>query len=106
VSSPTYEPTRSLIRELTDRMLDAYVDWRETATVVQDRYTSWSHSPRCDRSLRYASYLAALDGEDRAAQNYAQQIREVTNALADELTPNRSRSGDLVRSDPRITRTM
>jgi hypothetical protein len=99
VNSPTYEPTRSLIRELTDRMLDAYVDWREAATVVQDRYTSWSHSLRCDRSLRYGSYLAALDGEDRAAQNYALRIGEVTNALAYEATLNQSRSGEPLHPD-------
>jgi hypothetical protein len=93
VNPPARDPTKSLIRSLTDRMLDAYVEWRETEAVVQDRFTSWSHSSRSDRSIRYASYLAALDGEERVAENYARQIRELANALAVMPTLDQSRTG-------------
>jgi hypothetical protein len=94
VNTPAYEPTTDRIRVLADLMLDAYVDWRVTAAVVAARYRSWSNSPRSDRSIRYASYLAALDGEEQAAQNYARQIRALANALAHEATLTQSRSAE------------
>jgi hypothetical protein len=53
-----------------DRMIGAYVDWRETCLVVHDTYRSWARAtrPGADVALRCK---AALDAEERAAEGYA-----------------------------------
>ena len=54
-----------------DRMIGAYVDWRETCLVVHDTYHSWDGATRPGADVAFRRYKAALDAEERAAEAYA-----------------------------------
>lgn len=60
-----------------DRMVAAYVDWREETTAAQEAYgrcdATGGHSPR----YAFAVYFAALDREERAAAEYAASVEQV-----------------------------
>ena len=71
---PTYPaPHRSAI----DDLLEGYVSWREACGAVWRAYERWIGSNRGERTLAYAAYLAALDGEERAASTYARHTERV-----------------------------
>jgi hypothetical protein len=73
---------------LVDRMISAYVDWREACRLVHDAYRSWAGATGPRASDAFWSYTAALDGEERAAEVYASLVRRV---------------GHLVRSDGELS---
>ena len=56
---------------LMDRMISAYVDWREECVGVWGAYESWSGAPRLDRPLAFSAYHAALEREEQASRVYA-----------------------------------
>jgi hypothetical protein len=62
---------------LVDRMISAYVNWREASRLVHDAYRSWASAtgPR-DRNA-FWQYTAALDAEESAAEVYASLVRRV-----------------------------
>lgn len=60
-----------------DKLLERYISWREECRAVRFAYRQWIESERVDRQLAYASYVAALDREERAAGSYATQIERV-----------------------------
>jgi hypothetical protein len=60
-----------------DELLEGYVSWREACGAVWRAYERWIGSGRGERSLAYAAYLAALDGEERAARTYAHHTERV-----------------------------
>lgn len=53
------------------RLDQARADWREAARTARMRWTAFLDSERETRQLAFASYLAALDGEEAAAAEVA-----------------------------------
>jgi hypothetical protein len=65
-----------LIRKrLVDKLVDAYVDWRETCARVDDAYRSWASETRARDGVGFGLYMAALDAEEQAAEIYAGVVR-------------------------------
>jgi hypothetical protein len=71
---PTYTAPHRLA---IDELLEGYVSWREACGAVWRAYEQWIASDRGERALAYAAYLAALDGEERAAWTYAHHTARV-----------------------------
>jgi hypothetical protein len=71
---PTYTAVH---RSAIDELLEGYVSWREACQAVWLAYERWIGSDRGERALAYATYLAALDREERAARTYAQHTAHV-----------------------------
>jgi hypothetical protein len=72
-------PTYTAVHRLAiDELLEGYVSWREACRGVWRAYERWIGSDRGERALAYAAYLAALDGEERAARTYARHTERVT----------------------------
>ena len=66
--------TRSRKR-LVDKLVDAYVDWRQACALVNDAYRSWARETGPCGSLAFGAYMAALDAEELAADVYAGFVR-------------------------------
>jgi hypothetical protein len=71
---PTYTAVH---RSASDELLQGYVSWRDACGAVWLAYERWLGSDRGQRRLTYAAYLAALDGEERAARTYAHHTARV-----------------------------
>ena len=69
---------------LIDKLVAAYVDWREACSRVNDAYRFWASEPCPIDRVAFGLYVAALDAEQQAAEVYARVIRD---------------AGKLVRSD-------
>ena len=72
---------------LVDKMISAYVDWREAYRLVHDAYRSWASATGPHTGVAFWRYTAALDAEERAAQVYAGLARQVGHLV--------TRGGDL-----------
>jgi hypothetical protein len=64
----------SVTKRLVDDTIDAYVDWREQCARVRAAYRRWSTAPRIHLTEAFDEYLAALNDEEDAADQYAQLI--------------------------------
>jgi hypothetical protein len=62
---------------LVDRMISAYVDWREACRQVHDAYRSWASATGPRARVAFSRYTAALDAEERAAEVYASLVGRV-----------------------------
>jgi hypothetical protein len=62
-------------KRLVDRLIDAYVSWREACLRVSDAYGSWASGAGPDATSAFGRYIAALDQEERAAEVYAELVR-------------------------------
>ena len=62
---------------MVDRMISAYVDWREACDVVHDASRAWTSSNGSRAGVAFRRYNAALDDEQRAAETYAALARRV-----------------------------
>jgi hypothetical protein len=62
-------------KRLVDRLIDAYVSWREACLRVSDTYGSWASGTGPDATSAFGWYMAALDQEERAAEVYAGLVR-------------------------------
>ena len=62
-------------KRVVDRLLDAYVSWREACLRVSDAYGSWERRTGADATPAFGVYMAALDQEERAAEVYAGLVR-------------------------------
>ena len=62
---------------LVDRMIGAYVNWREACGLVHDAYRSWASATSPSARVAFSRYTAALDAEERAAEVYASLVRRV-----------------------------
>ena len=62
-------------KRLVDRLLDAYLRWREACLQVSDAYASWATERGMGATVAFGSYLAALDREESAAEIYAGLVR-------------------------------
>jgi hypothetical protein len=59
---------------LTDAFLESYVCWREASAAVGWAYELWQDATRSDRTLAFASYGAALDREEAAANVLGERV--------------------------------
>ena len=66
---------------LLDDLVDAYVDWRESARAVTDAYDRWSFASGRERASRFAAYAATLDQEQKTATAYADAVGELERCL-------------------------
>jgi hypothetical protein len=65
---------RHVDRQLVDRLVDAYVDWREECISVRDAYERWSRAAVRDRPIAFCAYRAALEREEHASRVYADLV--------------------------------
>ena len=62
---------------LVDRVINAYVDWREACRLVHEAYRSWASSTGPSARVTFWRYRAALDAEEWAAEVYAGLVRQL-----------------------------
>jgi hypothetical protein len=62
-------------KRLVDKLVEAYVDWRETCARVSDAYRSWASETAPGNEVAFGLYIAALDAEEQAAHVYAGLVR-------------------------------
>jgi hypothetical protein len=62
-------------KRLVDRLIEAYVNWREACLQVSDAYHSWASETGLAATSAFGRYMAALDREERAAEVYAGLVR-------------------------------
>ncbi len=60
--------------DLVDEMLECYITWRERRTGVQDAYAAWRAAAAHDRERAFHAYVAALDREELAAEEYQRAV--------------------------------
>jgi hypothetical protein len=69
------------LKRLTDRLTDAYIEWREECIALEDAYRRWVGADELDAELAYAAYRAGLDREECASIRYWELVRRVDKAL-------------------------
>jgi hypothetical protein len=96
----------SLRKRMIDEAMDAYVEWREECIRVWDADRRWLSAERADAALAFRAYVAALDREERAAEVYADLMRDLDQLVANPcLTqptiarPRRQRVGNETADD-------
>jgi hypothetical protein len=62
---------------LVDRMISAYIGWREACRLVHDAYRSWTSATGPSARVAFWRYTAAVDAEERAAEVYANLVQRV-----------------------------
>jgi hypothetical protein len=62
-------------KRVVDKLVDAYVSWREACLRVSDAYGSWASETGPDATSSFGRYIAALDQEEQAADVYAGLVR-------------------------------
>jgi hypothetical protein len=77
-------------KRLVDKLVEAYVDWREACARVNDAYRSWASETGSRGRVGFELYVMALDAEEQAADVYAgllQRARELplSNAATEPL---------------------
>jgi hypothetical protein len=72
--------SRHLDRKLVDRLVDAYVDWREECVCVWEANERWSAAPQPERRLAFSGYRAALEREEHASRVYAELVARLAAA--------------------------
>jgi hypothetical protein len=60
-----------------DRLVAAYVDWREEFITARDAYSRYDGTRGQEHRHAFAAYFAALDREERAAAEYAACVDQV-----------------------------
>jgi hypothetical protein len=86
-------------KRLVDRLIDAYVSWREACLQVSDAYGSWASETGLGATSAFGRYMAALDREECAAQVYAGLVRRAGRRVrghdpAEPLVARRVKRGD------------
>ena len=64
-------------RDVVDRLIELYCDWRTVCAAVQAAYERFLDSEPADRTMAFAAYSAALDREQCTSEAYARQVRLV-----------------------------
>ena len=62
-------------KRMMDKLLDAYVDWREACGSVNESYRSWTNDTGRGGAIAFGLYMEALDAEEQAAECYAALVR-------------------------------
>jgi hypothetical protein len=68
-------------RRVVDKMIEAYVSWREACLLVTDTYDSWARETGASAQAAFARYTGALDNEEQAADRYAGLIRQADRLM-------------------------
>ena len=71
-------------KKLVDRLMDAYVSWREACLRVSDAYRSWGSGTGQGTTPAFGCYMAALDQEERAAEIYADLVRRASQLASNK----------------------
>jgi hypothetical protein len=71
-------------KRLVDRLMDAYVSWREACVRVSDAYGSWASGVGTRDESAFEWYMAALEQEERAAEVYAGLARRAGQRFSRE----------------------
>jgi hypothetical protein len=74
-------------KRLVDKLVDAYVDWREMCARVNDAYRSWASETAPGDRVTFGLYMAALDAEEQAAEVYAGLVRRADKMRWSEDPP-------------------
>jgi hypothetical protein len=69
---------------MVDRLIEAYVSWREACLQVSDTYGCWASERGTGATLAFASYMTALDREENAAEAYASLVRRASRIVSNE----------------------
>jgi hypothetical protein len=64
-------------RQIVDAVMDGYVSWREANAQADGAYMDWNRAPSDLRAVAFDRYQAALDREERAADDYRQLVELV-----------------------------
>jgi hypothetical protein len=62
-------------KQVVDKLIDAYVSWREACLRVSDAYGAWAGETGGGATTAFRWYMATLDQEERAAEVYAGMAR-------------------------------
>jgi hypothetical protein len=68
-------------RQLVDKAIEAYVDWREACIWLNDAYLVWSRQRGSNADVTFGGYTAALDREERTAARYARALNWVSDVV-------------------------
>jgi hypothetical protein len=74
--------TTQIQPDLIDDLMEIYVEWREECVRLGEAYERWLGAPVTERSLAFAAYRAALDGEEQASAVYADRVDRIERQLA------------------------
>ena len=80
-------------RRLVDRLMEAYVSWREACLRVSDAYGSWASETGLEATSAYGRCMAALDQEEKAAEVYARLTRRAAQLVSSTRDPVEPRGG-------------
>jgi hypothetical protein len=62
-------------KRLIDKLVEAYVDWREACVRVDDAYRACARETGPWGAVAFGLYVATLDAEEQAADAYAGLVR-------------------------------
>jgi hypothetical protein len=80
--------------DAVDRLVAAYVDWREESIAAREAYGRCDLTRGQEHRDAFAVYFAALDREERAAAEYAGCVEEVLwQAGTHQATDAKDRGG-------------
>jgi hypothetical protein len=107
VATPQIRPTTIRVTSggwpvdaLVDDVLASYVEWREGLDHANEAYRSWRQAPTAEQPWRFASYTAALDREEAAADMYAEAIAELTRWVGPSRPSGSRRQPSLKQPNP------
>jgi hypothetical protein len=80
-------------KRLVDRLIEAYVSWREACLRVSDAYHSWASESGPAATSAFGWYMAALDREEHAAEVYAELVRRAGQLASSRQDPARPPGG-------------
>jgi hypothetical protein len=82
---------------VVDKLIDAYVSWREACLRVTDAYGSWAGETGPGATSAFGGYMAALDQEERAADVYAGLVRRARQLPSNKDNPAKPIGGPASR---------
>jgi hypothetical protein len=88
-------------RRQVDKMMDAYVAWREASDLVNDAYRYWGSATGSAASAAFGFYSTALDHEERTAELYAALVQRVMHRSACAATIVEDPSTPMRKARPR-----
>jgi hypothetical protein len=72
---------------LVDELVEAYIDWRESCTRVNDAYWAWASETGPRGRVTFGLYMATLDEEEQAADVYARIVMRADELPSSEDPP-------------------
>ncbi len=80
-------------KRVVDRLMEAYVSWREACLLVSDAYGAWASEMGPGATSAFWWYMAALEQEERAAEVYAGLVRRAGQLVSSEHDAVEPRGG-------------